>query len=66
MIYLTIAALNSLKVLSCDIQNEYLTEKFWENIWNVEGPEFGYDQGKFMLIVMSQYGMKSYGAALGI
>ena len=28
-ISLTISASNDLKVLACDIQNSYLTEKFW-------------------------------------
>ena len=42
-IALTIAALNDLKVLSCDIQNAYLTAKCREKIWTRAGPEFGSD-----------------------
>ena len=62
-IALTIAALNDLKVLSCDIQNAYLTAKCREKIWTIAGPEFGSDQGKIMIIVRALYGLKSSGAA---
>ena len=48
-IALTIAALNDLKVLSCDIQNAYLTAKCREKIWTRAGPEFGSDEGKVMI-----------------
>ena len=51
-IALTIAALNNLKVLTCDIQNSYLTDKYRENIWTRTGPEFRTDQGKIIIIVM--------------
>ena len=40
-ITLTIAALNGLYILACDIQNAYLPEKCRELIWTTEGPEFG-------------------------
>ena len=50
-IALTIEALNGLKVLSCDIQNAYLTAKCREKIWTRSGPEFGSDQGKIMIVV---------------
>ena len=43
------AALNGLKVISCDIQNEYLTAKCREKIWTVAEPEFVPEQGKFMI-----------------
>ena len=43
MIFLIMDELNDLKVILCDIHNAYLTAKFLENIWNVAGPEFGYD-----------------------
>ena len=39
-IALTIAALDNLKVLVCDIQNAYLTSKCREKIWTIAGPEF--------------------------
>ena len=62
-IALTIAALNGLKVLGCDIQNAYLTAKCREKIWTIAGPEFGTDAGKVMIIVRALYGLKSSGAA---
>ena len=39
-IALTIAALNKLDVLACDIQNAYLTAQCREKIWTRTGPEF--------------------------
>ena len=62
-IALTIAALNDLKVLACDIQNAYLTAQCREKIWTRAGPEFGSDQGKIMIIVRALYGLRSSGAA---
>ena len=59
----TIAALNDLKVLSCDIQNAYLTAKCREKIWTRAGPEFGSEEGEIMLVVRALYGLKSSGAA---
>ena len=44
-IALTISALNGLKILSCDIQNDFLTANNRENIWTRTGPEFGSDEG---------------------
>ena len=40
-IALTIAALNDLQILACDIQNAYLTAPCREKIYTVAGPEFG-------------------------
>ncbi len=62
-IALTIAALNGLKILSCDIQNAYLTAKCREKIWTTAGPEFGSEAGQIMIIVRALYGLKSSGAA---
>ena len=62
-IALTIAALNDLKVLACDIQNAYLTAPCREKIWMTAGAEFGSDAGKTMLVVRALYGLKSSGAA---
>ena len=39
-IALTIAALNGLSNLACDIQNAYLTVPCCENIWTTGGPKF--------------------------
>ena len=60
---LTIAALNNLKVLPCDIQNAYLTAKCREKIWTIAGPEFGSDLGKLMIVVRALCGLESSGAA---
>ena len=60
-IALTIAALNGLKVLGYDIQNAYLTAKCREKIWTIDGPEFGSDSRKIMIIVRVLYGLKSSG-----
>ena len=50
-ISLTIAALNGLSILGCDIQNAYLTAPCREKIWTTAGPEFGSESGKKMLVV---------------
>ena len=57
-----IAALNDLKVLSCDIQNAYLTDPTQEKIWTISGPEFGYEKVCIMVVVQALYGLKSSGA----
>ena len=62
-IALTIAALNDLKVLACNIQNAYLTADCREKIWTRAGPEFGSEAGKIFLVKKALYGLKSAGAA---
>ena len=62
-IALTIAALNGLEVMVCDIQNAYLTADCREKIWTRAGPEFGSESGTIMLIRKALYGLKSSGAA---
>ena len=62
-IVLTIAALNGLSILGCDIQNAYLTAPFREKIWTTPGPKFGSESGKNMLVVRALYGLKFSGAA---
>ena len=62
-IALTIAALNDLDVLGCDIQNAYISAPCREKIYTVAGREFGSDAGKVMIIVRALYGLKSSGAA---
>ena len=62
-ICLTIAALNNLRVLACDIQNAYLTAPCREKIYTIAGAEFGSNQGKIMIITRALYGLKSSGAA---
>jgi hypothetical protein len=60
---LTIAALNGLKVMACDIQNAYLTADCREKIWTTAGPEFGSEAGTVFIIKKALYGLKSAGAA---
>ena len=60
---LLIAALNGLQVMSCDIQNAYLTANCHEKIWTSAGPEFGSERGQPMIIRKALYGLKSSGAA---
>ena len=62
-IALTIAALNGLKVLACDIQNNFLTAKCREKCFTRSGPEFGSDRGKLMLITRALYGLKTISAS---
>ena len=62
-IALTIAALNNLQVMSCDIQNAYLMATCHEKMWTYAGPEFGSEKGSIMLIHKVLYGLKSSGAA---
>ena len=62
-IALLCAALNDLSVLSCDIQNAYLTAPCRERIYTVAGPEFGSEAGSIMLVKKALYGLKSSGAA---
>ena len=58
-----IAALNDLKVLSCDIKNAYLTDTTREKIWTIARPEFGSEKGSIMMAVRALYGLKLSGKA---
>jgi hypothetical protein len=49
-IALTIAALNGLKLVACDIQNAYLTADCREKIWTRAGPEFGSEAGTIFIV----------------
>ena len=62
-IALTIAALNGLEVMACDIQNTYLTADFRERVYIIAGKEFGSDEKSIMIIRKALYGLKSSGAA---
>jgi hypothetical protein len=63
-IALTIAGLNGLRVMSCNIQNAYLKADCREKIWTVAGPEFGSEAGTILLVKKkAPYGLKSAGAA---
>ena len=58
-IALTIAALNELDILACDIQNAYLTALCRETIWTFAGPKFGEEEGTLMIVKMALYGLNS-------
>ena len=62
-IALTVAALNDLQIMSCDIQNAYLTADCREKIWTYAGPEFGSEHGSIMFVRKALYGLKSSGTA---
>ena len=62
-IALTIAALNDLQVMSCDIQSAYLTADCREKIWTYAGPQFGSEQDSIMFMRKALYGLKCSGAA---
>ena len=49
-ISLTIAALNGIEILACDIQNAHLTAKCRDLIWTTAGPEFGTEEGSIMVV----------------
>ena len=48
-IALTIAALNKLDIMACDMQNAYLTALCREKIWTFAGPEFGEEEVTLMI-----------------
>ena len=62
-ICLTMAALNDLDLLACDIQHAYLTAKCREKIYIKAGKEFGSEAGSIFIVKMALYGLKSSGAA---
>ena len=61
-IALTIAALNELSVMACDIQNVYLTADCREKIWMHAGPEFGFESGSIMIMKKALCGLNGSGA----
>ena len=60
---LLVAALNDVDILSCDIQNAYLTVPCKEKIYCRAGSEFSSKAGKIMIVKMALYGLKSSSAA---
>ena len=60
-----LALLNDLGVYAVDIGNAYLNVPCREKIWNIDGTEFGSDEGNAILIVRAIYGLKSSGASWG-
>ena len=64
IIALTIAALNWLDILACDIQHTYLLAELRENSYTTAGLEFGSYLGKIMIVKMVLYGLKYSGVVL--
>jgi hypothetical protein len=62
-IALTVAALNDLNIMACDIQNAYLTADCREKCWTAAGPDLRSKAGLAMIIKKALYGLKSSGAA---
>jgi hypothetical protein len=61
-IFFTLAALNDVDVLACDVQNAYLNAPTNEKNDIIAGKEFGPDAGRRALIVRALYGMATSGA----
>ena len=57
----TIAALNGVDVMSCDLDNAYLNAMCREKIWFKGKTECGEDKGKVLILVKALYGIKSGG-----
>ena len=62
-IALTIAALNKLNILACDIKNAYLTADSREKVSTIAGAEFGDEEGLIMIIRKALYRLRSSEAA---
>lgn len=62
-ICLMIAALNGIRVMCVDIQNAYLTAPNREKVYIKAGPEFGDEEGLWMLVVRALYGLRGAGAS---
>ena len=56
-IFLLLAELNDLGVLSCDIENTYLNSYFQEKIWTTSVPYFIDRKGKKILVARALYGL---------
>ena len=60
---LTIADLNSVDVMSCNLENAYLNAMCRENIWFEGRTKCGEDKGKVLNVVRALYGLKSAGSS---
>ena len=58
-----LAALNSVEIISCDIQNAYLSAPCREKFYYVAGDEFGSEKGKVVIVKRALYGLRTSGAA---
>jgi hypothetical protein len=61
-LFFLLAALNDVEILSCDIQNAYLTAQTKEKLWTRVDAAFGSDAGRPAKIVRALYGLKASGA----
>ena len=55
----TIAALNGVDVMSCDLENTYMNAMCREKIWFEGGTKCGEYKGKVLIVVRALYGLKS-------
>jgi hypothetical protein len=58
-LFFLLAALNDVDILSCDIQNAYLTAKTKEKLWTRVDAALGADKGRPAKIVRALYGLKA-------
>ena len=61
-VLLTIAALNGLDVLACNLYNAYLTAECREQVYVVDGTKFGSKAGKNILVRNALYELKISGS----
>ena len=59
----TLAALNDLYILACDIKGSCLTAECREIIYTIYGAKFGSEKGVIMIVKMALYVLKLSGAA---
>ena len=59
---MTLAALNDLDILACDIKGDCLTDECRKIIYTISGAEFGSEEGVIMLAKMYLWGLKSSGS----
>ena len=62
-IALTVAALNDLDILVCNIKGAYLTAECLERIYTIAGGEFGIEEGVVIIAKMALCRLKRSGAA---
>ena len=60
---MTIAALDDLDILVCDIKGDYPTDECRKIIYTIAGAKFGSEQVVIRIVKMALYGLKSFGAA---
>ena len=58
-----LAVLKSLEILSCDIQNAYLSAPCRETFYHVASDEFGSEKGKVFIVKRVFYGLRTSDAA---